>query len=273
MGSKRRSPRGRKGGRGGEGAGGGREAAGGRVVYGINPVAELLRTRPEGVKRLLLARGRSDRTVSEILKRAGDAGIWVERLTAEEITAASGTPNHQGAAALVRGGYPYSDLDGIISGWRKSGESALILLLDSIQDPQNLGTLIRSASAAGVHGVVIPTDRASEVTPAVVKASAGATEHTLIARETNLRGAIQRLKDEGVWVAGVEADAEKTIYGLDLRGDVAIVVGSEGKGLRRLIREECDFVASIPMAGKINSLNAAQAGTVAIFEARRQRSS
>jgi 23S rRNA (guanosine2251-2'-O)-methyltransferase len=140
-----------------------------------------------------------------------------------------------------------------------------------VQDPHNLGSLVRAATVAGAHGVIIPKHRASQVTPAVTKASAGATAHIPIAQVTNIARALEALKEEGVWVYGLEAGAKAGIYSADLTIDAALVVGSEASGVRRLVRERCDFLVSIPMAGSLDSLNAAQAGTVAMFELKRRR--
>lgn len=241
-----------------------------RIVYGINPVMEALKS-ADRVEKIIVSDMKGNKAAEEIMNAAKVKGIRVERLPSQELERLSNTPKHQGAIAVIYGEFRYSDIDEIIGAWKESGKPAFILILDSIQDPQNLGSLVRTANAAGMHGVIIPKDRACEVTPAVVKASAGATEHTLIAQEVNITRAIERLKEEGVWVASVEADCKEEIYRADLDRDLAIVIGSEGKGIRRLVRESSDFCVSIPMAGDINSLNAAQAGAVAIFEARRQR--
>lgn len=241
-----------------------------RVIYGVNPVMEALRS-PDRIERIMIADSRADKTAFEVIKTSKGKGIDVKKVPNEEIDRLTGTRKHQGIAAVLIGEFVYKDIEDLISIWKRSNELAFFLILDSIQDPQNLGSLIRTANAAGMHGIIIPKDRATEVTPAVVKASAGATEHVAIARETNLTRAIERLKEENVWIAGIEADCREDIYTEDLKRDLAIVVGSEGKGIRRLVRESCDFCLSIPMAGKVNSLNAAQAGAVAMFEARRQR--
>jgi len=241
------------------------------VIYGINPVAEALKGSAEGVERVIVSSQRRDKVAEGLVREAEERGVPVERVSPREIERLSGTDRHQGVAAVLRGEFSYSDLDGLISAWKRSIEPAFFLVLDSIQDPQNLGALVRSASAAGVHGIIVPKDRACMVTPAVVKASAGATAHMAIARETNLVRAIATLKEAGVWTVAVEADCPENIYGVDLKTDIAIVIGSEGKGIRRLVRSECDLCARIPMTGKLNSLNAAQAGTIAIFEVRRQR--
>ncbi|MEE9615091.1 MAG: 23S rRNA (guanosine(2251)-2'-O)-methyltransferase RlmB [Thermodesulfobacteriota bacterium] len=251
-----------------------------RLVYGINPVREALRGRggrgAKGgsggeVEKVVVSEGRCGRAAEEILKDAASKGIKVERVARKALDTLAGTQKHQGVLATLRGEYPYRDIEDLLSAWKESGTRAFFLVLDSIQDPQNLGSLVRTAHAAGVHGVITPKDRSAEVTAAVVKASAGATEHTRVARVTNLADALKRLKEEGVWVVGVEADSEEDIFTADLDRDLALVIGSEGKGIRRLVRERCDFCVSIPMAGRINSLNAAQAGAVALFEAKRQR--
>lgn len=244
-----------------------------RVIYGINPVAEALKARPTGIEKLLVSAGRTDKEIGGIMKAAASSGVRVETVQPKKLDEVAGTGGHQGVVACLSGQYPYRGLDEIITNWKKSGKPALILVLDSIQDPQNLGALIRSAVSAGAHGVVIPKDRACEVTPAVVKASAGATEHAncLIAREVNLVRAMEELKRVGVWTAGLDAACKAAIYDADLSGDIALVIGSEGAGLRRLVKEACDLCVSIPMQGGFDSLNASIAGAIALFEAGRQR--
>lgn len=241
-----------------------------RTIYGINPVTEALRSGKK-IERVIVISSRRDKAVASIMKAAGDRGIEVVSAPEEELRRVAGTEKHQGVAAVLPGDFAYRDIEDLIAAWKASSEQAFFLILDSIQDPQNLGSLVRTANAAGVHGIIIPKDRSSEVTSTVVKTSAGATETTPIARETNITRAIERLKEEGVWVAAIEAGCRDTVYGADLDRDLAIVIGSEGRGIRRLVRESCDFCVSIPMYGEISSLNAAQAGAVALFEARRQR--
>lgn len=241
-----------------------------RTIYGVNPVTEALRA-GKNIDHIIVSNARGGNATASITKAATDAGIEVRRAPDEELKRLTKTDKHQGVVAVLAEEFRYSDIDDIIDVWKKSGEQAFFLILDSIQDPQNLGSLVRTANAAGVHGVIIPKDRASEVTSTVVKTSAGATEVTLIARETNITRVIERLKEEGVWVAAVEGGCTETLYGADLVRDIAIVIGSEGRGIRRLVKESCDFCVSIPMYGEIGSLNAAQAGAVALFEARRQR--
>ncbi len=240
-----------------------------RIIYGVNPVAEALRSQSGGIERIIFSESRQ--VPPGLMDAAKKKGVEIRKVPRHELDRLAGTDAHQGIAAMVRGEFGYKELEELLKAWKESGRRAFFLILDSIQDPQNLGSLIRAADAAGVHGVIIPKDRACEVTPAVVKASAGATEHARIAREVNISRAIERLKEAHVWVVGIEAGGTRDIYSTDLDMDIAIVVGSEGRGIRRLVKERCDMCVSIPMAGRLNSLNAAQAGAIAMFEAGRQR--
>lgn len=178
--------------------------------------------------------------------------------------------NHQGVALEV-GDYPYIDLDAILAQVRRK-DAPLLLLLDHVQDPQNLGTLIRTAEAMGVDGIVLPDRRAAGITPAVSNASAGAVEHLSVAQVTNLNRTIETLKGANVWVAGLDmGDDTQPLDKVDLTGALALVVGSEGSGLSRLTREKCDFLINLPMYGRVESLNAAVAGSIVLYTARRQR--
>jgi 23S rRNA (guanosine2251-2'-O)-methyltransferase len=167
--------------------------------------------------------------------------------------------------------FHYTDLADLLSGWRASGESGLLLVLDGIQDPHNLGALIRSAACAGAHGVIIPQDRAVGVTPTVEKVSAGGVETIAVARVANITQSLELLKNEGFWVYGAAGDAAESLYRQDFRGHTALVIGGEGEGLRPLVRRTCDLVISIPLKGRIESLNASVAGGIMLFEAVRQR--
>ena len=190
---------------------------------------------------------------------------YVKRSVLDEIN-----PHHQ-AVALNVGGYPYSDLDDILHFARSRDEQDFILLLDQLQDPQNLGTLIRSAEAFGVHGIVLPLARAASITPAVVNASSGATELVRIA-QFNISQAMDRLKDAGGWMIGLEdSPTAQTPDQINLKGGIGLVVGSEGIGLRRLVRDKCDLLMRLPMIGRIDSLNAAVAGSIALFLASQAR--
>src|SRR3989338_10725357 len=236
-----------------------------RIIYGVNPLTEALKSHPEYFKDILIAHGRTGHEVEKIIKLAGQHSIKYRIVQKGDIESLAGTLHHQGVAAILSE-LKYADVEDILERWRLSKEKAIILILDCIQDPQNLGSLIRTANAAAVHGVIIPKDRATEVTPAVVKASAGAIEHILISRVTNIADTITRLKNTGIWVIGIEADSKEDIYSFDMDTDLAIVIGSEGKGIRRLVKEKCDVCLSIPMKGNISSLNASVAGGIALFE-------
>ena len=229
------------------------------TIYGVRPVIEALRSKRREVFEVLDAVGNG-----EVAEAAAASGVSVKRVPRARIEDLARGGAHQGVAARV-GPYPYSDLDEILA-----APDLLILILDGVTDPRNLGAALRAADGAGASGVVIPKDRAVGVTAAAVKASAGASEHVPVARETNLRRAIDRMKAAGVWVYAAEVGGT-TYTGLDLAGPVALVLGSEGRGVRRLVREGCDGAVSIPMLGAVGSLNVSVAAAVLLYEARRQR--
>ena len=229
------------------------------LIYGVRPVIEALRSGRRKVFEVLDAPG--NEVVSEAASASAAPVKRVPRTRIEELVRGA---THQGVAARV-GPYPYVELDDILA-----TPEPLILVLDGVTDPRNLGAVLRTADGAGASGVVIPKDRAVGVTAAVVKASAGASEHVLVAKETNLRPAIDRKKEPGVWVFAAQVGG--TLYTkLDLTGPVALVLGSEGRGVRRLVREGCDGALSIPMLGAVESLNVSVAAAVLLYEARRQR--
>ena len=242
------------------------------ILYGRQPVRETLRARRRQVFKLLLAEGiKPAGIVREILTLAEQTDIPVQTVNRRELDKLGGEVNHQGLAAEVSG-YPYVDLAEPMEASRHSGRSPFLLLLDHVQDPQNLGSLLRTAEAAGVHGVVIPNRRAAGVTPAAVRASAGAAEQVRVAQVTNLVRAMEQLKAQGVWMAGLEAVPDAQLYTeADLCGPLGLVIGSEGQGLSRLVRETCDYLIRLPMLGQVESLNAAVAGAITLYEARRQR--
>lgn len=242
------------------------------ILYGRQPVRETLRARRRQVFRLLLAEGvRPAGVVGQILSLAEAASIPVQTMNRRELDKLGGEVNHQGLAAEVSG-YPYVELAEPMRLARESQASPFLLLLDHVQDPQNLGSLLRTAEAAGVHGVIIPGRRAAGVTPAAVRASAGAAEHVRVALVANLVQAMRQLKAEGVWIAGLEAAPDAQLYTkAALSGPLGLVIGSEGQGLARLVRETCDFLIRLPMLGRVESLNAGVAGAIALYEARRQR--
>ncbi|RLC87416.1 MAG: 23S rRNA (guanosine(2251)-2'-O)-methyltransferase RlmB [Chloroflexi bacterium] len=242
------------------------------TLYGRQAVRESLRAGRRQSFRLHLAEGVIGAPiVDEIMETAKKLRIPTDRLSRHEMTSVAGTENHQGVALEVSD-YPYASVYDMLELAQEREEPALILLLDLIQDVHNLGTLIRAGEAAGVHGIIIQGRRAAGVTPATVNTSSGAVEHLLVAQVTNLPRTIEQLKTAEVWIAGLE-----DIYGakpyteIDLRVPLGIVVGSEGNGLRRLVRERCDWLVSLPMRGQINSLNAAVAGSIVLYEVLKQR--
>ena len=237
------------------------------VIAGRNAVTEALKAgRP--IDSILVRRGEKNGSVSSILRMAKQAGIPVKEVDSRKLDGMCGGENHQGIIA-VAAVHAFSEVEDIFALAESRNEPPFILVCDEIADPHNLGAILRTAECAGAHGVVIPKRRSVGLTAAVGKASAGAVEYMKVARVSNLAGAIDRLKDEGLWIAG--ADMEGTeMTKADLKGAIGLVIGSEGDGLSRLIREKCDFLVSIPMSGHIDSLNAAVAAAILMFEKKRQ---
>jgi 23S rRNA (guanosine2251-2'-O)-methyltransferase len=242
------------------------------TIYGRNPVYECLMAGRRQVFHVSVARGAQERgTLGEIVAHANRIGVPVRRVERSQLDRLEPHVNHQGVAAEVSG-YPYVDVGAILAFSAARDEAPWVLLLDSLQDPQNLGTLLRTAEVVGAHGVIIPDRRAAEVTPAVVNSSSGASEHLLIAQITNMVRTMEQLKERSVWIAGLEDVPEgQMLWESDLSGAVGLVVGSEGAGMRRLVREACDWMVRLPVRGRVNSLNAAVAGSVALYEMARQR--
>jgi len=240
-------------------------------ITGRNPVYEVLRAKRRHINRLWIAQGaKQEGRLADILQLAQTQHIPIQFVKRSDL---DGIYSHHQAVALDCGGYPYSDLETIIHQAESRGEPIFVLLLDLIQDPQNLGTLLRSAEAFGVHGVVLPPARAASVTPAVVNASSGAAEMLLIA-QNNIAQAMDRLKEAGSWMVGLEDSPQAQTPGeLNLNGGIGLVIGNEARGLRRLVRDKCDLLLRLPMQGKIDSLNAAVAGSIALYLARQARSS
>lgn len=232
-------------------------------IYGRNPVYETLRAGRRHPFRLWVAQGAQEKgRLVEILNLCKESGVRLERPPRQRLDAISAA--HQGVA-LEASGYPYAALEESLALAERRGEPPLLLILDALQDPQNLGTLLRTAEIVGAHGVLLPSRRAAEVTPAVVSASSGASEHLLVARG-NLAQAISGLKEAGLWVVGLESgEGAQPPSEIDLGGPLALVVGSEGGGMRSLVRESCDLLLRLPMRGQVESLNAAVAGSVALY--------
>jgi 23S rRNA (guanosine2251-2'-O)-methyltransferase len=233
-------------------------------IYSRNAIYETLRAQRREVFRIQIAEGAEEKgRLADVLKLAKDRKIPVERLPRPRLDKVH--QNHQGVVAEVSA-YPYSDVVEILEYARHKSELPFVLILDSLQDPQNFGTLLRTAEVIGVHGVVIPLAHSVDVTPAVVNASSGASEHLRIA-QSNLSQAIDALKDSDVWVVGLDQDGETLSDRTEkhLRGALGLVVGSEGEGIRQLVRSKCDVVLKLPMRGQVESLNAAVAGSVVLY--------
>jgi 23S rRNA (guanosine2251-2'-O)-methyltransferase len=242
------------------------------VAYGIHAVRVLLTRYPQRVRRVLLAGGRDARRLAEIRTLAQRAGVQVADVDDAVLAKLAEGERHQGVVAELapRAGDPETQLEEALEA---AGTAPLLLVLDGVQDPHNLGACLRSADAAGVAAVIVPRDRAAGLTPVVRKVAAGAAETVPLVPVVNMARTLRDLKDRGVWLVGTDDAADKTLYDADLKGPLALVMGSEGEGMRRLTRECCDQLVSIPMAGAVESLNVSVATGVALFEAVRQRTS
>ena len=240
-------------------------------IWGRNPILETLRSSRK-VKRILLAEGqREAQNIVALLREAERRHIPVETVPRQRLDQLSQGAVHQGCVAIVEA-RKYASIEQILDYARQKNESPFLLILDAIQDVNNLGSLLRTAEAVGIHGVILPLHSAAEVNATVIKTSAGASEHLLIAQETNLTRTIDFLKKQNIWVIGLAGEADIEYDAANLTGSLAIVVGNEGKGISRLVREHCDLLIKLPMRGQVNSLNAAVAGSIALYEALRQRS-
>ena|SRR5690606_29933767 len=239
------------------------------LIAGRNPVREaLLAGRP--VERLLVAEGAGGASLAEIVRLAAERGIAVQYADRRRLDRLAEGQVHQGVVAIAAP-KAYVPLEEILARAQAQGEPPLLLLLDEVQDPHNLGSLLRSADGAGAHGVVIPKRRSAGLTMTVARTSAGAVEYVPVAQVPNLVQAIRTLKERGLWVVGADMAGERDLWDADLTGPLAVVIGGEDKGLGRLVRESCDFLIRIPMRGRVNSLNAGVAGAVILFEIARQR--
>lgn len=237
------------------------------VVAGRNPVVEVL-SGERDVERIFIADG-SEGSVSKIVALAREQGVIVDFVPKEKIDAMAPGVKHQGVVAKVSE-YKYAEMEDVFARAEASGEDPFIIILDEISDPHNLGAIIRTAECAGAHGVVIPKRRAASLTQTVALSAAGAIENMPVVQVTNLARTIEELQAKGIWVGAADMDGE-TYYEANLTGPIAIVIGNEGKGVGRLVKEKCDFVLSIPMYGKINSLNASNAAAILMYGIRRAR--
>jgi 23S rRNA (guanosine2251-2'-O)-methyltransferase len=238
------------------------------LIYGIHSVIEALKAGRRAFERIYVAEGRTPKRVALIIDLAAARGITVQSGRSSVFESLSGQI-HQGIAAEVSA-YPLADLSAILH--RSEARSAFILIVDHVVDPQNLGSIIRTALAAGVHGIILPKVRAASPSPTVSRTSSGGMEHALIACVTNISEVLKRLKTKGLWIVGTVIGSSTDIYSVDLTADIALVVGNEENGIRPLVRKQCDFLVSIPQTEAVGSLNAAVAGAIALYEVVRQRS-
>ena len=239
------------------------------VLVGRNAVTEALKS-GRGINKLWIASGDREGSVAEIAALAKERGIVVQYVERAKIEALAGGHRHQGVLAYVAP-VPYAELEDILKAAEAKGEAPFLVLLDELEDPHNLGALLRTADATGVHGILIPKRRSVSLNATVAKTSAGAVEYVPVARIGNIAQTLKKLKEKGFWVAGADMDGEKAYYEADLTGPLVLVVGSEGKGMSRLTKEACDFIVRMPMVGRINSLNASVAGSILMYESMRQR--
>ena len=238
------------------------------TIEGRNPVMEALRA-GKPIDKLFVLDGCQDGPVRSIIREAKKHDTLIQFVTRERLDQMSETGKHQGVIAYAAA-YEYAQVSDILENARKKGEPPFVFLLDNIEDPHNLGALIRTANLAGAHGVIIPKHRAAGLTATVAKASAGALNYTPVAKVSNLGSTIEELKKEGLWFVCADMGGE-VMYRLNLTGPIGLVIGNEGNGVSRLIREKCDYIASIPMKGDIDSLNASVAAGVLAYEIVRQR--
>jgi len=240
-------------------------------IIGIKPVLEALKAgRP--VQRVLVAEQRKqDRDVQAILRLAGECGAEVRLVNRDTLNREAPGANHQGIIA-VAAAKQYATLDDILQAPARQGKAALILVLDGVEDPRNLGAILRTADASGVHGVIIPERRATGLTETVAKASAGAMEYVPVVKVVNIVNTLETLKNAGVWIVGAEADGDSVYWNADFVRPIALVLGGEDRGVRRLVRERCDYLVSLPLLGSISSLNVSVAAGILLYEALRQRS-
>ncbi|MBR0197217.1 MAG: 23S rRNA (guanosine(2251)-2'-O)-methyltransferase RlmB [Kiritimatiellae bacterium] len=247
--------------------------SGGEWLYGRNPVEEALAANRRQASEIILpsATPNEDEQIARIRDEARRRHLVIRTMERNQLDKLTRFGHHQGVALKVNG-YPYVEFEDLIDEVRND-ENALIIILDHLEDPQNVGSILRTACAAGATGVIIPEDRACGITPAAVRASAGGAEHLKVARVVNLVRAIESLRKEGLWMTGLDwGEDAKTYTDIDYSGKVALVIGAEGSGISRLVRENCDFIAQIPMPGGFESLNAGVAAAITIYEILRQRS-
>lgn len=239
------------------------------LIIGRNPVTEALKS-GRTIEKLMVAKG-SEKGLAKMIAMAKDRGVPIYYNDKSRMDKISDGGAHQGVAAYVSS-YEYCELEDIMAAAEKKGEDPFIVILDGIEDPHNLGAIIRSADGAGAHGIIIPKRRAVGVTGVVAKASAGAIEYVPVTRVSNVAQTIEKLKKDGFWIAAVDM-SDTPYYKSNLKGKIAIVIGNEGEGISKLVKENCDFTVSMPMMGNVQSLNASNAAAIVMYEVRRQRDS
>jgi len=238
-------------------------------IEGRNAVIELLKS-DKVINKVMIAKGEKQGSINEIIKLAKQKHLVISEVDRVKLDQISETKHHQGVIAFVSP-IKYKEIDDILAIAKEKNEAPFVVIADEIEDPHNLGALIRTAEIAGCHGLVIPKRRAVAVTEIVAKVSCGATEHLAIARVNNINDAIKELKEKGLWIYGTDGSAKDLYYEQDMTGPIAIVIGSEGRGMNKLTMKNCDFLVKIPMKGHITSLNASVSGGIVIFEAVKQR--
>ncbi|WP_343029950.1 23S rRNA (guanosine(2251)-2'-O)-methyltransferase RlmB [Alkalibaculum sporogenes] len=239
-----------------------------RQIEGKNPIVEALKS-DVNIEKIMIANGRRESGAQELFELAKEKKIKVQMVDRKKLDFMSKTGTHQGVIAIASE-YEYTDLADILDMAFEKGEKPFLVILDKITDPHNFGAIIRTVNACGAHGIIIPKNRSVDISPVAVKASAGAIEYTPICKVTNLTQTIKDLKKVGLWIAGADIEGKK-YFNNDFKGPIAIVIGNEGEGISRLVKEECDFLISIPMYGNIESLNASVATGIILSEAARQR--
>ena len=237
-------------------------------IIGRNPVLEAIKA-GRSIDKILIKKGKYEGSIVPVVKKAKESGIIIQEVDKVKLDALAEGGNHQGIVAYVSQ-YDYVSVDDILASASDKGEAPFIIICDKITDPHNLGAIIRTANCVGAHGVIVPKRNSAGLNSVVAKTSAGAVEYTRVAKVTNIAETIEKLKKQGMWIAAADMDGQE-MYKTDLKGSLGIVVGSEGEGVSRLVREKCDFIVSIPMYGQINSLNASVAAGVLMYEALRQR--
>lgn len=239
------------------------------MIEGRNPVLEAIQS-GRAINKLMVADGQKEGSIKKIIAKAKEKGIVISYVDRNKINGLSQSDNHQGVIAFVAA-YDYVELEDLLNDVKAKEEAPFFIVLDEINDPHNLGSIMRTADAVGAHGIIIPKRRAVGLTPVVAKTSAGAIEYVPVCRVTNLARTIDVLKENNIWVAGADMAGEQNHFQANFKGAIALVMGNEGQGLSRLVKEKCDFLVNIPMIGKVSSLNASVAASVIMYEIFKQR--